>query len=245
MTITEINTLIRFLTNTSSTSLTDAQLLILVNKEYEKVVGEIIKETAGSKWQFGDFNYTAFPTFTVNMTNNVRDYDLRDWGTSDDSTILTIMGVEVKDIDGLWHPLRRITLDHIHNNFLQGEADYQSSGGLSDEYSLRDNMISLYPTPSSTYMTLTAGLKLFFLRTADKFTSAEVTTGTKEPGFPSPYHDILAYGSAYDYALKSGLPNANQLLGERSRKMEELLNFIANRDQDVKYRFKNVRKPYK
>ena len=98
-------------------------------------------------------------------------------------------------------------------------------------------MIVLYPAPATANVTLTAGLKVFYLRTADIFTSAQVTTGTKEPGFPSPWHDLLAYGSAYDVALANGLPNINQLRTEYERKLQEMLDFISRRDQAVDYKF--------
>jgi hypothetical protein len=243
MTISEINTLTRFLTNTSSTSLTDANLLILANKYYEEVVGTILRETAGGKSPFGDFNYTAFPTFTINMVSGTQSYNLTGWGTSDDSTALIIMGLEVKDNNGDWHPLKRITFDYVENN--GGQSEYQSDNGLPNEYELRDNLIVLYPAPSSTYVTVTAGLKLFFLRTADKFTSAEVTTGTKQPGFPSPFHDMLAYGMAYDYALSKNIPTANALYSQYQRKMNELLKFIGNRDQDTHYSITPIRRCFR
>src|SRR3990167_6405794 len=106
MTIADIETLTRFLTNTDTTSLTAANLLILENKYYEEVVGRIISETAGAPWQFGDMNYTAFPTFTFNLSNGTQSYDLNDLSTAP----LTIMGIEVQDVGGIWHPLNRITL---------------------------------------------------------------------------------------------------------------------------------------
>ena len=233
MTIADIEILTRFLTKTNSTVFTAAQLLLLENKYYEEIVGRLITETGSGKWPFGDFNYTAFPTFTVNMTNSTAEYDLRDWGTSDEATILTILGVEVKDDEGNWHPLKRITLREINQNGT-GQADYLETDGLPIEYELRDNMIVLYPAPDNgVSVTLTAGLKIFYLRTADKFTSAEVTTGTKEPGFPSPWHDLLSYGSSYDYAVANGLPNANYFRLEYDRRMNEMLKFIAKRDQTV------------
>jgi len=234
--ISDIEVLARFLTKTDSTIFTAAQLLILENKYYEEIVGRLVTETGASKWPFGDFNYTAFPSFTVNMTNSIAEYDLRDWGTTDDATILTILGAEVKDNAGNWHPLKRVTLKDIHKDET-GQEDYYKTDGLPYEYELRDNMLVLYPAPDNgVTVTLTAGLKLFFLRTADKFTSAEQTTGTKEPGFPSPWHDLLAYGMAYDYAIANGLPNANHLKAEYDRRIDEMLRFVANRDQAIDHR---------
>lgn len=232
MTIADIQTLARFLTKTNTTSLTAANLLILTNKYYEEIIGRLVTETAASKWPFGDFNWTAFPSFDVTMTASQKEYDLRDWGTDDAETPLVILGAEVLDNSGNWHPLRRTSFREIREGG-HGHAEYQSVAGFPLEYELRDNILLLHPAPDNgVTVTLASGLRLFHLRTADKFTSAEVTTGTKEPGFPSPWHDLLAWGPAYDFAITNGLPNANHFRAEYDRRMKEMLAFIGKRDRD-------------
>ena len=228
MIIADIEILTRLLVNKNSTSLTAAQLLILENKYYEEINGRILAEMGGRDW--GDLNYTAFPTFTISMTNGTRAYDLNAIST----TPLQILGVEVQDQDSNWHPLDRITLADIHKLEI-GEVDYQETNGRPREYIIRDSQLALYPAPDNgVSVTLTNGLKIFYTRTADVFTSAQVTTGTKTPGFPAPWHDMLSYGPAYDIAVTEGLPNARQLRAEYDRKMRELLDFISRRNQDVR-----------
>ena len=232
MTIADINTLARFLTSTDTVSYTAAQLLIAVNASYERVTGKIISEIAGRRWQYGDFNYTAFPTFTISMSDGVQSYDLNDISTRP----LTIMGLEVLDQSGNPHVLRRTSLKEIHKD---GTAfdDYQSTNGLPNEFEIRDNLIVLYPAPATANVTLTNGLIIYYLRTADVFTSAQVSTGTKQPGFPSPWHDILAYESAWLFGIKQGLPNANTLFAEVQRKEKEMIDFITRQDQQDDPRF--------
>lgn len=236
------------LVNAGTDDLSAANLLILTNKYYEQIVGRIISETAGARWQFGDMNYTAFPTFTASMVAGTQSYDLRDFLTAEDSGStsansfpLTIMGVEVMDSGGIWHPLSRITLKEI----TEGQAEYQKTNGLPKEYEVRDNLIVLYPAPSAAATTLTTGLKLHYLRSADTFTTAEFTAGTKEPGFPSPWHDMLAYGPAFDYETSQGKPNADRFLREFNRRMDEMLDFISRRDQDTDYRITGDYKSYR
>lgn len=243
MTIADIQTLARFLVNQNSTSFTDAQLLILVNKYYEEIIGRLVTETAASKWPFGDFNYTAFPSFTVTLTDNVGEYDLRDWGTTDEETPLAILGAEILGSGGIWQPLARTSLRQIRE---AGYAypEYYKDKGVPLEYELRGNIFVLKPPPDSTKVTLTNGLRLYHLQTADKFTSSEVTTGTKEPGFPSPWHDMLAYGPARDYAIANGLPNVRALKTEYEDRMNGLLAFISKRDQDVRPRMTMKKTPY-
>ncbi len=232
MTISDIEVLTRFLTNTDTTSLTAPELLILDNKYYEQITGRIITETAGASWQYGDFNYTTFPDFTIDMTDSIAQYGLDDINTEASTIPLTIMGVEVLDNNSNWHPLRRITLQEIQKN-LGGQLDYQKTDGLPSEYELRDNIIVLYPAPDNgVSVTLSDGLQIFYLRTADVFTSAEVSTGTKEPGFPSPWHDLMSYGPAIDVSLSNKkFAEADRFKREYDKRMDELLRFIAGRDQ--------------
>lgn len=241
MQISELQTFIRYLTSTDSTSLTAANLLIFINQEYERIVGKLISETAGAIWQYGDAGiesgHAAFPNYTIDLVNAQQEYDLSSLITTTNAqTIartrpLTIMGVEVDDQDGNAHVLRPITLRKLHEQGI-GQADYQSTDGLPFEYEKREHSLLLYPAPATANVTLTNGLRIFFLRTANIYTSAEQSTGTREPAFPSPWHDALAYGVAYIVAIANGLPNANQLLRERETKEKELLAFISRRNQD-------------
>lgn len=233
MTIADLQTLTRFLTSTNTTTLTAANLLILNNKWYEEVIGNIIGATVGSKRPFGDFNWTGFPTEEITLTNSTADYALSGWGTTDAEAPIAILGAEVLDEDGNWHLLRRTSLKEIQAKG-SSQSEYQETDGRPSEYEIRDNVLVLYPAPDNgVSVTLVGGLRLHYLRTADRYTAAEVTTGTKEPGFPSPWHDLLAYGSAYDYGLATGLPTTNGFKQIYDTKMKDLLEFIVNRDQDV------------
>lgn len=232
MTIADLNTLARLLCNTDTTSYTAANLLIAVNASYERLIGKIHAETMAGDWKFGDFNYTAFPSFTASMTNGTQSYDLQDWGTTDEEIVLAILGVEVLDNTGIWHPIEPITLEDIRRQGL-AQSEFLKTNGRPIYYEKRDNLIVLYPAPDNgVSVTLTNGLRIFHLRTADKFTSAEVTTGTKEPGIPSPWHDIIAYEAAYLYAIANQLPNAALLKSEVDRKEKQMMSFISRRNQD-------------
>ena len=79
MTIADLVLLTRRLVKTNSTSYTDAQLLLDLNNSYERVVGKLIRETAGGEMPFGDLNYESFPTFTLTMSNGIQAYDINDW----------------------------------------------------------------------------------------------------------------------------------------------------------------------
>lgn len=227
MVIADIQTLARFLTNTDSISFTDANLLILENNSYERIVGKLIKETVGGDWPFGDDNYSSFPTYTQDLVDSQSDYEI------DALTLpLNILAVEILNVDGNFELMRPISLKEIHRRGI-AQTEYHKTDGKPVQYEKRENIVVLYPAPDNgVSVTLTAGLKIFFLRTADNFTSAQVATGTKVPGFPSPWHDILAYEPAYHYALSNGLSNVNFLKAELDRKEQELMDFVSSRNQD-------------
>lgn len=226
MTIADTATLIRLLTGTDATSYTNAQLLITVNASYERIAGKILSETAAGKWKWGDINYTALPTYTMNLTNATQFYQI-------DSLTgpLMILGVEVADQNGTYHPLDPITLDEIHEaGFAQ--STYLSTNGQPIEYEKREHGLMLYPAPDNgVSVTLTNGLRIFFLRGASVITDMTATTTV---GIPSPWHDALAYEAAYTYALtpKGTHLDKNALFREFQRKEKELFQFISRRNQD-------------
>ena len=149
-----------------------------------------------------------------------------------DSTPLVILGVEILDNSGNYHVIRPITFQEIRRKGI-AQSEYFETDGRPVQYEKRENRIVLYPAPDNgVTVTLANGLRVFYLRTADVFTSAQVTTAAKVPGFPSPWHDILAYEAAYLFAIAKGLANANFLKAELDRKEKEMFEFIGRRNQD-------------
>ena len=227
MNIANINTLARFLSDADAASLTAANLLILINKSYERITGKLIAETGNGKWPYGDANYTAFPTYTMNLVNSQAEYQIDSL-----TTPLSIMGVEALDVNGNYYTLQPITLRDIHAQGI-AQTEFYETDGRPYYYEKRENIVVLYPAPDNgVSVTLTAGLKIFFLRTADVYTAAQVTTGTKEPGFPSPYHDILAYEAAIVYCGLYKKDRVPFLMSELDKRERELMAFIAKRNLD-------------
>src|SRR3990167_509375 len=227
MTIANLQILTNLLIDGNTNNLSNANFLVLLNQAYERITGKILAETVGGKWPYGDANYTAFPTYTLNMTNSTAEYQIDSL-----TTPLVILGIEVLDNTGIWHPLNPISLEQIRASGI-AQVEYYKTDGRPVEYEKREHMIVLYPAPDNgVSVTLSGGLKIFFLRTADTYSETERSTGTKEPGFPSPWHDILAYEAAYYFAMARGLGNLAWLKNEMDRKERELLKFISRRNQD-------------
>jgi len=220
MTITDINAEARALCDANSVSYTDADLLRRVNAAYEEIIGKIIG--SDRTWQFGDSNYSSLPTGLQNLVADQQPYPF-------DSAQLNIIRVEVKDANGIWHTLNPIDWSGI--DFALPE--YQKVSGLPLEYAKRENFLLLFPAAAADKVTLSNGLKVYFQRTADLFTSGQVSTGTKTPGFASPFHVLLAYKAAIPYCMSFKKDRVAPLTAKVIEIERDLLAFYSRRERDV------------
>lgn len=219
MNIADIEILARDLVDATTTSYPAAKLLINENIAYEEIVADLIARDR--RLLFGDSNESALPAGTQDLVDDQRAY-------KDDSTLLTYDGVQIKDIDGNWYSLRPVNLKDIGPI-----EEYQKTKGKPTEYAKKGGFLLLFPSPDLTLVTETAGLKQLFQITADIFTSAEVTAGTKEPGFASPYHPLIAYKAALPYAMKYKKDRVAMINNEIMKFEKKMDNFYNSRERDV------------
>ena len=221
-----------FVCDTDSSSFPIAQKTREINSALEEVEAELIVASAHG-WEFGDSNYTSLPTGLKTLTNSQEAYQLSgDQSTTGIDTtnpLLTFKGASVKDINGLWKPLLPIHLSEI---FAQGidPAEYYKTDGLPAYYEKREDFLVLYPAPDNgVSVTLTNGLKVFYDRRASKFTTSDTT---KEPGFASPYHVLLAYKASLPYCSVYKKDRVPGILNEIDRLNKGLFKFYGNRAKD-------------
>lgn len=220
MTISDIQTEARALVDADSTSYTDALLLIRENNAYEEIVSKIL--SYDGKWQFDDSNYTDFPVGTTTLVNSQSDYPF-------DSTVLEVERVEVLDEQGIWQELRPIDESEIEGAI----SEFEKTDGLPIYYDKKGSSVILYPAPDNgVSVTLASGLKVYYKRTASIFTSAEVSTGTKTPGFASPFHVLIAYKAALPYAQSYKKDRVPMLINEINRLEKDMETFYSRREQD-------------
>ena len=219
MTISDLVNKIYFLTTTNSSSFTNADMLIEINNAYERVASLIME--ADGRWEWDDSNQTDLPVATTTLVDGQQDYSFA-------TSHLAVDEVSVLDSDGNYQLLKPIDLKDID----VAPSEYRETDGMPVEYDKRGDSIFLYPAPASGSVTLAKGLKIFYQRPPALYTSAEVTTGTKVPGFNSLYHDLIAFWVSYNFSLAKGLPNANQLFNEILRKENMLQLDYASRSKD-------------
>lgn len=206
----------RFLTNTDSTTFTDADLDASLNMYYHLFVGEIL--AAQDDWDFqGDYA-------TTDLVANQQEYVLP-------ANILKIKDIEITYDGTNWYKLSK--LDHSEigtaTDTLSISQEFFTTKPCGD---LMDNSIFLYPIPQSN---ITGGLKIWFSKEV-----TELSNATDEPVFSEAYHKGLCYGAAKDYFEKYLDITSNA--GKRDRmemNMQELIvkmkEFYNTKDQDREY----------
>ena len=222
MTFSNIISKVNFLTKTNVTSFPLADLTILANNAMERVVSLIIR--ADNRWQWDDTTQPTtdagdgtggLPIATTALVANQQDYTFA-------TTHLEISRVEIKDTSGNWKLLQPIDQHDIKTSL----TDFMKTASQPVYYDKIGASIILYPKPDYSQ---SASLKVWFTRPPIYFVSSDTT---KAPGFNILYHDLIPLWVSYDYAVANGLPNANQLMIEITRKEEELLNGYNDRSKD-------------
>lgn len=186
MTVNEILTFIRFITDSDADSYTNANFLIALNNAYRNIVSRILR--GDRTWEFDDLNYNTFPIFLEDLTAARNDYAL-------DNSFLNILKVHVRNSNGDFEELAPLDISSL----TVPVDELFETNGMPQYYDLRYGSVWLYPAPATGDVTLADGLRIYAQRGADEFTSAQVTTGTKEPGFAI-NHEVLAYMAAIPFA---------------------------------------------
>ena len=230
MTISDLNAEVRSLCDADTTSYTAADLLRRVNTAYETVISWII--TADGTWQFDDTNFTDHPRGTGTLVEGQEDYSFS-------SEYLDIEAIEILNNSSPATYVRIRPLDHADLGNVSPEEHFgltaagNPATGFPRRYDKNGDTIRLYPAPAAASgVTLASGIRVWFKRTADLFTAAQVTTGTKEPGFASPFHTILAYMAAIPFCMSYKKDRVALYKNEIEIMKRDLIVFYGHREFD-------------
>ena len=218
---------IDFLVNTDFIKFPIEDKTRIINRWYERIVGKIL-ETDG-RWQFDDTNYTDLPIATTNLISGQQDYSFA-------VAHLRITRMEVMDTNGKWKWIQPIDQNDDRSCSL---TELGNQLGVPCWYDKLANSVFLYPRPNYSQNN---GLKAYFQRTANLFNTADTT---KEPGFASIFHRLLALGPALEYASANGLnPAKIQVLRDEVAQMEiDVKEFYSkkSKDEQVGLRARRIR----
>lgn len=212
---------IDFLVGTDSTQYPLADKLRNINAWYYDVVTDILRYN--SNWEWDDTNQTDFPIGTTNLVASQRDYGLP-------ADFLKLLRVEVLDAGGSYRKLVEFDEQQVG----VGLSEFMKTDGMPLYYREVGNSIELYPSPSATGTTLTAGLKIYFQRHQVEFTNADASSS---PGFAANFHRILSLGAAYDYAVVKLSANGTLIASLKGRIDEmrtALREYYSSRNKEVR-----------
>jgi len=217
-----------FLLGTDSTEYAIAQKTRNINRWFDRVVSLILQ--SDSKWEWDDNNHTDLPISVSSLVANQQDYSMSGAG------FLKILKVECKNSSGDFVPLKQIDYTQKKNVAL---TEYQKTAGSPNEFDLVADSMFLYPKPSYAS---SGGLKVYFQRIPDYFVAGDTT---QEPGFAAPFHRILSYGAALDYALAKNMTSKIGMLQNEITKLENgLISHYSDRDKDMRIRMTLKKEDY-
>jgi hypothetical protein len=224
--------------DSTDTSFPVATKLRRVNSALEEIVGEIIE--VNGDFQFDDSNFTDLPEGKATLVNGQKDYSF-------DVTFLDILGVSVKDTNGVYQALLPIDQRDMTQNMgnVSGirvttstqrvdPTQFYPTNGMPIFYDKKGGSVYLYPTPATGSVTLVDGLKVFFQRTAHLFELADTTA---VPGFISTYHRIIPLMASLSYNRKYHADRVPAMLVEIQDLKRALLERYAKRSKDEVKRF--------
>lgn len=204
MTIADINSFVNLRTGTTTTEYTAANRLISTNRWLHKITDSIYDSLLD--YQHSDLNDTSENIVSKNTVANQEYVAL---GLTD--KILTIKRIEVDyDGSGTYYKAEPINQAEIGTSIVNQTPINNVFSTTQPYYEHKGQLLYLYPVPTSS---VTNGLKLWVQKEASEFTSGEVTTGTKEPGFDESFHPMIALGMCFDwFAAKMGDKNSQAKL---------------------------------
>jgi len=198
------------------------------NRWLDRAIGLILQ--ADAKWEYDDSNWTDLPIGTTSLVANQKDYSISGAG------FLKVLKAECKDSSGKWHPLTQIDTTQRKRVLLD---DPNETAGTPRQFDLRYNSIFLDPKPSYAS---SGGLKIYSQRICDYFVPTDTT---KEPGFAKPFHRLISYGIALDYAKANTMVNKSAECKEAIKELEAgLVEHYSNRNKDFKNRITLEKEDY-
>jgi hypothetical protein len=237
MQLSEIQSKIYSLTNTDSTSFPNDKMVIDLNIWQNKVVSMILDSQDESDYDdtygHGDYASGTYP-LTIN----------RDYQIAQSEGVINIKSVSIS-YDGINYyratPVDIASLDIANapaTATTQQATIDQDFVKTSPQYDYKFNSLFIYPKPSQADVDAGGKIYVEWSRNAKEITLSELSTGTKVPSFDTAFHEMLAYGPAYEYALSKQLPIATfckqQLVESESRLRRQYGSKVKDRQTFMK-----------
>ncbi len=220
MNLGDVSTKARALTHSDTTSYTDANLLIDINIWYQKVASMIFESQDNSDWD--DPRATTYPVQATPMIANVRDYTMP----------VGERMLKLKRVDVCYDGVNSFQAKSFDTGSFPFGIHFTNSSSVDTEfdknfikeapgYDYSYNAIWIAPMPVAVDVSAGGYIRTEWERNVTPFVVADYTSvltdSTVIPGFDAPFHPILAYGAAFEFAVANNLPQLpliTQALGD-------------------------------
>lgn len=223
------------LSDTDDTSYPRLDKTARANDALETVTAWIIN--ADGTFQFDDTNYTDLPVGTGNLVSGQSSYSFS-------AEYLDILEIDILDLGGIYVRIDPFDPEELGMSFDEWTVSNAGTppNGFPRYYDKVGDSFRLDKSPTASFCTLSSGLKVRFKRTASLFTATSATTAdTKEPGFASPFHVIVAYMAALPYCMtykKDRVPLLERKIGDTdppSGMKKQIIKHYALREKDKRH----------
>lgn len=197
-----------------------------INSGFDRVVPLLLSDTDTIKWD--DTNHTDFPVATFQINSGQNSYTFSEDDNSLD--VLTIQRVRILTSSSATQYTDVTVVDLSDDKILDFLSPNSLDTGIPTKALIRGGTVYFSPTPNYT---VAAGGKIFFEREQSYFASTDTT---KEPGFPKPFHELLALHASHDWLLIFK-PDATTLISRieaEIQKKEEALYAMNNKRHRTK-----------
>lgn len=236
-TLGDVATKARALTHSDLTSYPDANLLIDINMWYQKVADMIFESQDDS--DFDDARNTTYPVQTTPLIANQRDYPV-----SVSEKMLKLKRVDIC-FDGTTsyraEPLDTGSWPYgiKFNNSSQVDAQFDANFDRSaPRYDFAYGSIWVAPMPIAADVTNGGFIRAEWFRNVTAFAASDysvvITDSTVTPGFDAPFHMILAWGAAWEFALANNLPQLATIQQQLQDWEARLRIAYGRKDQDMR-----------
>lgn len=230
MTLGDINTKVLSLTHADTSSYPDATMLIDINLWYQKVVSMIFESQDDTN--FDDNRNTNYPIVTTPLVAGQRDYAI-----PVSEQVLKIKRVDIS-YDGVNY-FRARPFDDGVPEWGFGNTTFEDSNFIQQapSYGVKYNSIFIYPMLATTTSNATLRIEweramIPFSQSAD-YTGSTMSTSTSIPGIDLPWHPILAYGAAYEFANANNLPQLQNIKQDLADWEARLRTAYGRKDLDT------------
>lgn len=230
MTLGDVANKARALTHSDTVSYTAANLLIDINIWYQAAVSMIFESQDDT--DFDDNRNTDYPILTTPLVAGQRDYSM-----PVSEQVLKIKRVDIT-YDGT-HYFRATPFDDGVPEWGMGNPTDEDANMIKQapRYDIKYQSLFIYPLAIASDVSAGAQIRIEWERNITPFTAADYTVDPNDStvilGFDPPFHPLVAYGAAYEFANANNLPQLQNIKQDKDIWEQRLRTAYGNKDKDT------------